>query len=413
MDLFKKNISREEFRDFQPSSENNFNKPSYKTEFYIDLGDTLFTSGFEYYISGEIKQIDDKDYKNDSDVKLIDNFVPHLFTSIEVKKHNTVIDQVDFPGITSTVKQYVSETDKNIGYKLASGLKSQFTSGGGKFYAMGKLSDFGLGFFETYNNFNLPIYVGDFNISFARNNDDDALLISETKDKDGVVKKPSKGKIIIKQFYIRVPIIEYEPETKAEIVNYLINLSKQKALILNYKKWTTIQIKGVSSNSLSANLTYMHNNNSPIFIMVVFQKNLFLNQEKDLSNFENCDVQSISVKIDDEVYPKEELKLDFENKDYLLAYRMFKDYKERCLDGPDMTLSPEEFCKNKTIFVIDTSKQPLKLNPTKPNISLNVKFRKQISAPTNGQDGCVCHIILISNKSIEYDIFNRIVTTVN
>jgi hypothetical protein len=39
---------------------------------------------------------------------MIDNFVARLFSQIEFKKHNTLIDEIEFPGIASTVKGYVS-----------------------------------------------------------------------------------------------------------------------------------------------------------------------------------------------------------------------------------------------------------------------------------------------------------------
>jgi hypothetical protein len=46
---------------------------------------------------------------------MIDNFVAHLFSHIEVKKHNTTIDE-DYPGIASTVKEYVEYPGLNVSY---------------------------------------------------------------------------------------------------------------------------------------------------------------------------------------------------------------------------------------------------------------------------------------------------------
>lgn len=36
-----------------------------------------------------------------SKINLIDKFVPHLFTQVEVKKHSTILDNIDYPGIMS------------------------------------------------------------------------------------------------------------------------------------------------------------------------------------------------------------------------------------------------------------------------------------------------------------------------
>ena len=43
-----------------------------------------------------------------------DNFVPHLFSQIEVKKHNTLIDDIEFPGIASTIKVCVEYPGLNV-----------------------------------------------------------------------------------------------------------------------------------------------------------------------------------------------------------------------------------------------------------------------------------------------------------
>jgi hypothetical protein len=44
---------------------------------------------------------------------MIDNFVAHLFDQIEVKKHNTIIDEIEFAGIASTIKGCVSYSGIN------------------------------------------------------------------------------------------------------------------------------------------------------------------------------------------------------------------------------------------------------------------------------------------------------------
>jgi hypothetical protein len=49
-----------------------------------------------------------KIYNNKSNIKMVDNFVAHLFPQIEVIKHGTLIDEIEFAGIASTVKGRVS-----------------------------------------------------------------------------------------------------------------------------------------------------------------------------------------------------------------------------------------------------------------------------------------------------------------
>jgi hypothetical protein len=45
---------------------------------------------------------------------MIDNFVAHLFSQIEVKNHGILIDDIEFPGIASTIKVCVVYPGLNI-----------------------------------------------------------------------------------------------------------------------------------------------------------------------------------------------------------------------------------------------------------------------------------------------------------
>lgn len=76
---------RNEYETFLPLSETTpyFNKVGKNIVFHVDIGE------FQYYISGKVLREDtgvDLDKKNK--VQLIDNFAAHLFSEIEVKKHN-------------------------------------------------------------------------------------------------------------------------------------------------------------------------------------------------------------------------------------------------------------------------------------------------------------------------------------
>ena len=79
----------------------------------------------------------------------MDNFVANLFSLIEVKKHGTVIDEVDFAGVTSTVQGCVSYSgpSKYNGEAFNSGF-NKFAHEDRTFNVVGRLGDLGLGFFN-------------------------------------------------------------------------------------------------------------------------------------------------------------------------------------------------------------------------------------------------------------------------
>jgi hypothetical protein len=71
----------------------------------LDFENNFISRKIQYYIAGDFTPADaTKSYKERSTIKMIDNYLAHLFSNIEVKKHNTTIGGIDYPGITSTVK---------------------------------------------------------------------------------------------------------------------------------------------------------------------------------------------------------------------------------------------------------------------------------------------------------------------
>lgn len=157
---YMRDIDRAEYKCFYPNSTQNLNAPNKKTDFNIDYGDGFSMAKFQYCISGTLKKTDGTDYPDTANVKLTDNFVPYLFSRIEVRKHNYLLDEVEHPGVTSTVKSIVSYDNsdenalKNCGFVMAGSTR--------KFYLCGNLSHLGLGFFEDVKTPDLQRRVCDF-----------------------------------------------------------------------------------------------------------------------------------------------------------------------------------------------------------------------------------------------------------
>ena len=144
------------------------NDENTKTTLKNDLEDLFSSKNIQYYIPGEYKPTDStKSYNEKSNIKMIENSLAHLFSHIEVKKHSTLIDEIEFPGITSTVKGCLFYPGLNAysGEAMNSGFKTPIHEDT-KFEALGKLGNLGLGFI---NDKNIPIYKGGLEITFTRN----------------------------------------------------------------------------------------------------------------------------------------------------------------------------------------------------------------------------------------------------
>lgn len=106
---YSQDMIRAEYKNVHPVSMLNVNSVNKKTLFQIDTGDNFCTSDFPYCITGIYKHQDDtKNYGPNSNVKLVDNFVGYLFSHVEVKRHNKLLDEIKFPGIVGKVKGAIS-----------------------------------------------------------------------------------------------------------------------------------------------------------------------------------------------------------------------------------------------------------------------------------------------------------------
>ncbi len=204
-----------------------------------------------------------------------------MFPQTEVKKHGTLIDELEFSGIASTVKGCVSYPRSNEfnGKDFNSGFKT-FSHRSQNFEAASKLGELGLGFF---NDINIPIYKGGFEITFAINNDNNAIFRWKTLKKNATEDPevlPAEGKVIIETFYLRLPITEYSSEAKMNLTDELF----KENYIFQYKKWQSIWHMKVTGKSLALDITNIYGNvNNPVWAFIVFQKKKkrFNNQQKD------------------------------------------------------------------------------------------------------------------------------------
>jgi hypothetical protein len=218
---YEDEVAQLQFKNFFPTSTLHLNDENKKTTFKLDLEEDFITKNIQYYVAGEFVPTDStKSYDKDSTVKLIDNFVAHLFTQIEVKKHDTLTDDIEFPGIADTIKGCVELPGLNVynGKAINSGFETHSKYESKQFEALGYLGDLGLGFF---NDISFPIYKGGLEITFTRNNDNNAIVRWEFVKPDKSKETPPEGKVEIKTFYLRVPIIEYNSEAKINLTDEL------------------------------------------------------------------------------------------------------------------------------------------------------------------------------------------------
>jgi hypothetical protein len=370
-DKYADEVSLFQYRNFYPTSTLNLNEENKKTTFKIDVEDDFIDKGIEYYIEGKITPTNAKNtFNSKSNIKMVDNFVAHKFPQIEVKKHGTIFYEIDFTGIANTVKGCLSYpgADEYKSKAVNSGLKT-FALESQNFSVVGRLGDLGLGFFSDIS---VHIYKGGFEITFTRNNDNNIIYRWKGLKADGTEDSaflPDEGKVTINNFYLRVPIIEYNNEVK---INLIYNLFKEN-YNFQFKKWQCIQHMKINGKSLTFDITNIYRNvQNPIWAFGVFQTKRINNQQKDNSTFDHVDVGNLWLEVSGRRYPEESLNLNWDSDNYCLGYNPYQDYKRIFYKNSDSIpyIGLKSFKNRYPNYSIDLTDQPKRISDAKSNIIL-------------------------------------------
>jgi len=393
---FSSGILRSEYKTVMPVSELNFNSPNNYTVFKLDFGDTFYDSRFMYHIAGKVIKSDGTDYAAGTTIKLVDNFPAFLFTRIELKKHNSIIDNIDMPGIASTVKGYLTFPHSANNILSNSGFKSKYT-GGGKFEALGTLGQLGLGFFD---HLRYPMYKGGFEIIFTRAEDNDALLHWKGPTADDT--EPNDGKVVIESFTLLIPLVEYSVTSKIQLIDGLKHLSDKGALQYKFYQWQCIDKKGVFGTSFNFDITNVYRNvYNPKFVIIVIQTNRSNDQKKDPSVFDHCNIKNVAAKINGHRYPQEMQNLTKDK--WRLLYEQYLRFRSVNFGDTDVILTPEELKEKYPLIVIDTHLHPITTDRSRSDIQIELDFNNPIASP-QANTGTTAYVIVVSETHFNYDI---------
>jgi hypothetical protein len=402
---FSTGVVKSEYRAVMPISELNFNTPNNYTIFKLDHGDTFYDSAIQYHICGEVvKKSNGKAYDATATIALIDNFIPYLFTRIELKKHNTTIDVVDHPGITSTVKSILNYPQSMKPALQNCGFASRYSLGGGKFEAIGTLAHLGLGFFD---HMRYPMYKGGFEIVFTRAEDNDALY--HWKGIGDTATDPEDGKVKITSFVLRVPIVEYTSTSKIQLIDGLTKLSEKDELIYNYYQWQCIDKKGVFGSTYTFDITNVYRNvYNPRFVIMCLQTNRTNDQKKNPAQFDSENIKNFAVKINGQRYPQELQNAAILEGRWRVIYEQFMRYRKVNFDDSSMIVDPSEFISHYPLCVVDTHLHPMNTDRSRSDIQIEFDFTNAIASPS-ADSGTTAYVIVVSENAFAYDISRNII----
>ncbi|XP_050423372.1 uncharacterized protein LOC126835125 [Adelges cooleyi] len=337
------------------------------------------------YIEGDIE---DKDK-----VKLGNNGLSFLFEQVRLELNGIEIDSSRMLGITSSIKGYLSSTPdnyycyENAGWTFKN--SSSISDTNGHFTACIPLK-YWLGFFEHYRKFLLNSRI---ELILTRSNSDLNALIKKSDD-------ATTGSVNIKNIVWKVPHVSVDDSQRLKLMKIV---EKEKHLFIPFRSFETYTYPELGdTKNVLWNLKTSTKLEKPRYIIVGLQKNRNNSITADKSEFDHSKLKNIKVFLNSNVYPYDNLNLDFTHNDFTLLYNMYTSFQESYYENGlrNPILSPKLFLSNAPIIVLDVSKQ------NDSEISSTIDLRLEIEADDN-LTGVSAYCMLIHDRIVEYSPFTR------
>lgn len=326
--------------------------------------------------------------------KFINNGVAHLFSEIRYEMNGVVIDSVIKPGITSTLKGYISYTSDDVKHLQNAGWlpksENALADAAGNFNVCIPLRML-LGFAEDYSKVVLNIRQ---ELVLIRSNTDNDALYSTTPN--------DTAKVRIDKIYWKVPHITAGLAQELSLTKYIDkNIDTQVA----FRSWQLHIISGLTEVSQHSHAIATSTKlQTPRHVIVAFQTDRLGKIGKKMNEYDHCSIKNLRVYLNTERYPYDNLNIDFANNHFATLYLMYSQFQSAYYnkhDEPLLTL--EEFKTIAPITVIDCSNQKDYLQANA--VVLRLEFETATNIPAN----TIAYCLVLHDRVFTYNALTKAV----
>ncbi|XP_050516656.1 uncharacterized protein LOC126891523 [Diabrotica virgifera virgifera] len=357
----------------------------------------IYTYPSESYIILEGNLISQEKGHYSTNLSFINNGFLHLFEECRYELGGTIIARSRFPGITSTLKGYASFTpndcikNANSGWSITEHPKIVEPTTG-YFNVCIPLKQI-LGFGEDFKKIIINLQQ---ELVLVRSHTD----FNATITTDGATDTP---KVKITKIMWKVPHISVSDEQKLVLLQHL---EMQNNLEISFRNWS-LQKLPVLPKTKSYDWTIMTVKQSevPRYMIVGFQTDRENSKTRDNSNFDHCNLTNLKVYLNSEVYPYDNLNIDFKKKHYAIAYEMYARFQESYYfqGKSEPCLSLTNFIQKAPIFIIDCSHQ----NEAVKGGAVDVRL--ELESSENFPDNTSVYCLIIHDRTVIYNPLSNLV----
>ncbi|XP_015116446.1 uncharacterized protein LOC107040742 [Diachasma alloeum] len=348
--IFDESIAHYEIHAHQPFGSTTFNNND-EIRIAVQHQDLcLLPSKSALHVHGRLTKTDGGAVTH---TRLVNCAILHLFEEIRYELNAVVIDRNKNIGITTLMKNYVSQTPgqaallENAGWILKDDERTILDASG-------------------YFDISIPlIMLLGFPENYARiivNAKHELILTRGNTDVNAVVQAPV-GEAAAESFRLSltkvewmIPYIRVADSKKISLLNYI---SKDAPIPISFRAWESYEYPLLLATSKHVWVVKCSTQlEKPRYVIMGFQTNRKNQANKNASRFDHCNIRDVKLFLNSQSYPYGNLNLDFDHNQYALLYDMYTSFQSSYYGKEtEPLLSKTDFLTYAPLIVIDCSKQ--------------------------------------------------------
>lgn len=345
------------------------------------------------YIEGKLTRIKNGQEEPSNTATLINNGLSFLFDEIRYELGGAVIDRARNPGITSTMKNYISYNSNeskrlmNAGWYSGEDTVKNFLDQNGNFSACIPLRMI-LGMTEDFRKIILNLRQ-------------ELVFIRSTTDNNAIYSTDSTEVLKLEIFQIKW-LIHHISAADVERLHLMKIIEKSLDLKLAFRSWELHEYPKLQETTRHTwNVKTTTQLEKPRFVIFGFQTDRKNKIVSNMSKFDHCNLTNIKLYLNSEMFPYDNLNLNFKNNHWSTLYDMYADFQLSYYEREsEPSLTPAEFKNIAPLFVIDCTHQNETLKTGAVDIRLEFETSENIAANTTA------YCLILHDKLVKYNPFS-------
>lgn len=374
-----------EYHTYSPYASNSF-KNNDEVRIPIQT-QNLITLPSQSYLLVEGQLLNDKGAVSKT-LQFINNGILHCFDEIRYSLGSTVIDRVRNPGITCTLKGYPSFTENDC---------TRLTNAGWSHTEHPKILD-SQGNFSVYIPLNMILgFMEDFQ-KIILNVHQELILIRSNTDLNAIhTNAEETPKIEIKKIAWRMPHVSVSDTEKLRLLK---QMESNRDLSIAFRSWELHEyplLQETQQHTWTVKTT--NQLEKPRYIIFGFQTDRKNKTGRPASYFDPCNLSNFKAYLNSNIYPYDNLNLNFDSKKFTVLYEMFTKFQQSYYykQKPEPCFSPSQFEHYAPLVVIDCSRQNETLKNGAVDIRLEFETSKNIASNTSA------YCLIIHDRLVKYN----------